>query len=281
MGRTSTPRSATRCSGGGPRPRSGRAGSGSPTYAAADLGPARHRAVLPQRLQRPAAVEVRPGPAGDGLPADPAGRAAPTRRSSTSASSAPSTRWPPTTPTCCCARHDADFVDHVERLWAAGPQGRADRAARVRQHRVRGARASRSTTSRTTSGRSRCRCRGCGSSRSTTSTRSASCADPDAPAAPAGCHAGMRFDNLLPSVGGTPLVGLPRLSPSPDVRLWAKLEDRNPTGSIKDRPALRMIEQAEKDGLLRPGCTILEPTSATPASRWRWPRSSRATAWSA
>ena len=71
----------------------------------------------------------------------------------------------------------------------------------------------------------------------------------------------MRFDNLLASVGGTPLVGLPRLSPSPDVRLWAKLEDRNPTGSIKDRPALKMIEQAEKDGVLRPGQTILEPTS--------------------
>ena len=71
----------------------------------------------------------------------------------------------------------------------------------------------------------------------------------------------MRYDNLLASVGGTPLVGLPRLSPSPDVRLWAKLEDRNPTGSIKDRPALKMIEQAEKDGTLRPGCTILEPTS--------------------
>jgi [CysO sulfur-carrier protein]-thiocarboxylate-dependent cysteine synthase len=71
----------------------------------------------------------------------------------------------------------------------------------------------------------------------------------------------MRFDSLLESVGGTPLVGLPRLSPSPDVRLWAKLEDQNPTGSIKDRPALRMVEQAEKDGLLRPGCTILEPTS--------------------
>ena len=70
-----------------------------------------------------------------------------------------------------------------------------------------------------------------------------------------------RFDNLLASVGGTPLVGLPRLSPSADVRLWAKLEDRNPTGSIKDRPALRMIEEAEKDGTLRPGCTILEPTS--------------------
>lgn len=70
-----------------------------------------------------------------------------------------------------------------------------------------------------------------------------------------------RFDSLLDSVGGTPLVGLPRLSPSPDVRVWAKLEDRNPTGSIKDRAALKMIEQAEKDGLLRPGCTILEPTS--------------------
>jgi cysteine synthase B len=71
----------------------------------------------------------------------------------------------------------------------------------------------------------------------------------------------MRYDDLLASVGGTPLVGLPTLSPSPDVRLWAKLEDRNPTGSIKDRPALRMIEEAEKDGSLRPGCTILEPTS--------------------
>ena len=71
----------------------------------------------------------------------------------------------------------------------------------------------------------------------------------------------VRFDNLLASVGGTPLVGLPRLSPSPDVRLWAKLEDRNPTGSIKDRAALRMLLDAEKDGRLRPGNTILEPTS--------------------
>jgi [CysO sulfur-carrier protein]-thiocarboxylate-dependent cysteine synthase len=70
-----------------------------------------------------------------------------------------------------------------------------------------------------------------------------------------------RFDSLLASLGGTPLVGLPRLSPSADVRLWAKLEDRNPTGSIKDRAAFYMIEQAEKDGVLSPGCTILEPTS--------------------
>lgn len=71
----------------------------------------------------------------------------------------------------------------------------------------------------------------------------------------------MRFDSLLDSLGRTPLVGLPRLSPSADVRLWAKLEDRNPTGSVKDRPALYMIEKAEKEGLLTPGCTILEPTS--------------------
>ncbi|MEU6722520.1 cysteine synthase [Nonomuraea wenchangensis] len=71
----------------------------------------------------------------------------------------------------------------------------------------------------------------------------------------------MRFASLIDSVGRTPLVGLPRLSPSDDVRIWAKLEDRNPTGSIKDRPALWMVEQAEKDGLLTPGCTILEPTS--------------------
>src|SRR5215813_9621542 len=78
-----------------------------------------------------------------------------------------------------------------------------------------------------------------------------------------------RFDSLLSSVGRTPLVGLPRLSATltaglvqpPEVRLWAKLEDRNPTGSIKDRAALFMVEQAEKDGVLRPGCTILEPTS--------------------
>ncbi|GLZ31152.1 cysteine synthase [Lentzea sp. NBRC 105346] len=70
-----------------------------------------------------------------------------------------------------------------------------------------------------------------------------------------------RYDSLLDALGGTPLVGLPRLSPSSSVRIWAKLEDRNPTGSIKDRPALAMIEAAERDGVLRPGATILEPTS--------------------
>jgi cysteine synthase len=77
-----------------------------------------------------------------------------------------------------------------------------------------------------------------------------------------------RYNSLLEALGNTPIVGLQRLSPrwedgpdGPHVRLWAKLEDRNPTGSIKDRPALRMIEQAEKDGLIKPGDTILEPTS--------------------
>jgi cysteine synthase len=71
----------------------------------------------------------------------------------------------------------------------------------------------------------------------------------------------MRYDSLLDSLGGTPLVGLPRLSPSPQVRLWAKLEDRNPTGSVKDRIAAYMVAAAEKDGRLTPGATILEPTS--------------------
>ena len=70
-----------------------------------------------------------------------------------------------------------------------------------------------------------------------------------------------RYDSLESSVGNTPLIGLPRLSPAPNVRLWAKMEDRNPTGSIKDRTALSMIEAAECDGLLKPGSTILEPTS--------------------
>jgi [CysO sulfur-carrier protein]-thiocarboxylate-dependent cysteine synthase len=70
-----------------------------------------------------------------------------------------------------------------------------------------------------------------------------------------------RFDSLLDSLGRTPLVGLPSLSPTPDVRLWAKLEDRSPTGSVKDRPALYMVAEAEKAGLLTAGSTILEPTS--------------------
>jgi len=71
----------------------------------------------------------------------------------------------------------------------------------------------------------------------------------------------VRFDSLLDSVGGTPLVGLPTLSPSAGVRLWAKLEQDNPTGSVKDRAAIAMVDAAEKAGRLSPGATLLEPTS--------------------
>jgi cysteine synthase len=66
---------------------------------------------------------------------------------------------------------------------------------------------------------------------------------------------------ILSAVGSTPLVELPRMSPKPDVRIFAKLEDQNPTGSVKDRVALSMVELAEEAGELLPGQRILEPTS--------------------
>ena len=72
---------------------------------------------------------------------------------------------------------------------------------------------------------------------------------------------GGRFGNIVESIGNTPLVELPRLSPKPDVRIYAKLEGRNPTGSVKDRVAKSMIEAAEEEGAIEPGQTILEPTS--------------------
>jgi [CysO sulfur-carrier protein]-thiocarboxylate-dependent cysteine synthase len=71
----------------------------------------------------------------------------------------------------------------------------------------------------------------------------------------------MRANDILEAIGDTPLVGIQRLSPRPDVKLWAKLEGQNPTGSLKDRIALRMIEAAQAEGKLRPGKVILEPTS--------------------
>src|SRR5438093_7355387 len=71
----------------------------------------------------------------------------------------------------------------------------------------------------------------------------------------------MRAADILDAIGNTPLVGIPRLSPKPSVRLWAKLEGANPTGSLKDRIAKKMIERAEADGSLTPGRIILEPTS--------------------
>jgi [CysO sulfur-carrier protein]-thiocarboxylate-dependent cysteine synthase len=72
---------------------------------------------------------------------------------------------------------------------------------------------------------------------------------------------GGRYGNMVEAVGNTPLVELPRLSPKPAVRIFAKLEGRNPTGSVKDRVAKGMIEAAEAEGAIEPGQTILEPTS--------------------
>ena len=72
---------------------------------------------------------------------------------------------------------------------------------------------------------------------------------------------GGRYGDIVQSIGHTPLIELKRLSPKPGVRIWAKLESRNPTGSVKDRVARALIEDAEEQGLIRPGQTILEPTS--------------------
>jgi cysteine synthase B len=71
----------------------------------------------------------------------------------------------------------------------------------------------------------------------------------------------MKAGDVLDAIGNTPLVGIQGMSPKPDVRLWAKLEGQNPTGSLKDRIALRMVEDAESRGVLSPEKTILEPTS--------------------
>lgn len=72
---------------------------------------------------------------------------------------------------------------------------------------------------------------------------------------------GGRYGDIVEAIGNTPLVELKRLSPKPGVRIWAKLESANPTGSIKDRVARSLIEDAEAKGAIRPGQTILEPTS--------------------
>jgi cysteine synthase B len=72
---------------------------------------------------------------------------------------------------------------------------------------------------------------------------------------------GGRFGDIVESIGNTPLVELPRLAPKPEVRIYAKLEGHNPTGSVKDRVAKSMIEAAEAEGAIEPGQTILEPTS--------------------
>jgi cysteine synthase len=72
---------------------------------------------------------------------------------------------------------------------------------------------------------------------------------------------GGRYGDLVQSIGNTPLIELPRLSPKPGVHVWAKLESRNPTGSVKDRVARALIEDGEEKGALVRGQTVLEPTS--------------------
>jgi [CysO sulfur-carrier protein]-thiocarboxylate-dependent cysteine synthase len=70
-----------------------------------------------------------------------------------------------------------------------------------------------------------------------------------------------RVSSILDLIGDTPLVDVSALSPNPDVRILVKLEGQNPGGSVKDRIALSMVEQAERDGLLEPGAILLEPSS--------------------
>src|SRR3954465_5699545 len=72
---------------------------------------------------------------------------------------------------------------------------------------------------------------------------------------------GGKYGDIVAAIGNTPRVELKRLSPKPGVRIYAKLESHNPTGSVKDRVARAMIERAEEEGLIAPGQTILEPTS--------------------
>ena len=71
----------------------------------------------------------------------------------------------------------------------------------------------------------------------------------------------MIFENILQTIGNTPLVKINRLNPNKNVSIYAKIEGSSPTGSIKDRIALKMIEQAESEGLLTKGKIIIEPTS--------------------
>ncbi|MEO8252428.1 MAG: pyridoxal-phosphate dependent enzyme, partial [Chloroflexota bacterium] len=67
--------------------------------------------------------------------------------------------------------------------------------------------------------------------------------------------------DLVSTIGNTPMVELPHLAPSPSIRLYAKLEGANPTGSVKDRIARSMLLDARASGALQPGQTILEPSS--------------------
>src|SRR6478609_10632213 len=71
------------------------------------------------------------------------------------------------------------------------------------------------------------------------------------------------MSSVLDAIGNTPLVRLRRLAPANGVEIWVKLEHLNPTGSMKDRMALAMIEGAERDGLIEPGTTVVEYTGGS------------------
>jgi len=91
----------------------------------------------------------------------------------------------------------------------------------------------------------------------------------------------VRFDSLVDSVGHTPLVGLPHLSPSADVRLWAKLEQNNPTVRSRTVPRCGWSRRAEKEGVFTPVRRCSSRRPAIPASRWRWSAPSAAIGWCA
>src|ERR671920_357933 len=84
---------------------------------------------------------------------------------------------------------------------------------------------------------------------------------PRVPRRPALVPHGGRYGDILEAIGHTPLVEIPRMSPNPGVRIFAKLEMANPTGSVKDRVAKYLVEDLEARGLLREDSIILEPTS--------------------
>ena len=71
----------------------------------------------------------------------------------------------------------------------------------------------------------------------------------------------MKYANILQTIGNTPVIRLNKITDTLARELWVKVESFNPMGSVKDRPALNMIEQAERQGKLKPGDTIIEPTS--------------------
>src|SRR3954466_3100787 len=92
--------------------------------------------------------------------------------------------------------------------------------------------------------------------------RSAAAARPQPTSTPvAGPAAAGRFDDIVAAIGNTPLVGIQSLSPDPTVRLYAKLEGANPTGSVKDRIAVGLVDDLERRGLLGEGKILLESTS--------------------